>query len=77
MNDNQLLHLIEEVDTKLVQWGTVNKLAPLSLSGVLLGRILLMVQNTGCEDDFWRLVDSIQNDPSCRFASKVDDKLIH
>ena len=53
MDDNQLLHLVEEVDAKLVQWGTVNKLAPLSLSGVLLGRILLMVQNTGCEDDFW------------------------
>ena len=77
MNDDQLLNLVEEVDTKLVHWGTVHKLAPLSLSGVLLGRILLMVQNTGCEDDFWRLVHSIQNDPSCRFASKTDDKLIH
>ena len=77
MNDEQLSNLFEEVDTKLVHWGTVHKLAPLSLSGVLLGRILLMVQATGCEDDFWRLVDSIQNDPNCRVASKIDDKLIH
>ena len=29
MDDNQLLHLVEEVDAQLLHWGTVTKLAPL------------------------------------------------
>lgn len=74
MNDDQLLHLVEEVDIKLVEWGTVNKLLPLSLSGVLLSRILLMVQATGCEQDFWRLVESIRDDPMMKNEA---NKLVH
>jgi len=60
MNDEQLLHLVEEIDNKLVEWGASNRLPPTSLAGVILGRIVVMAQQTNTLDDLSALLNSVQ-----------------
>ena len=60
MDDNQLLHLVEEIDNKLVEWGASNRLPPTSLAGVILGRIVVMAKHTNTMDDLSALLNSVQ-----------------
>ena len=60
MNDDQLLHLVEEIDDKLVNWGTLNKIPPTSLAGVILGRLVIMARQTNCVEDLSALLNSVQ-----------------
>ena len=60
INDEQLLHLVEEIDNKLVEWGASNRLPPTSLAGVILGRIVVMAQQTNTLDDLSALLNSVQ-----------------
>lgn len=60
MNDEQLLHLAEEIDNQLVLWGTSNRLPPTSLAGVILGRLVIMARHTGCVEDLSALLNSVQ-----------------
>ena len=60
MDDSQLLHLVEEIDNKLVEWGASNRLPPTSLAGVILGRIVVMARQTNTTDDLSALLNSIQ-----------------
>jgi hypothetical protein len=60
MDDNQLLHLVEEIDNQLVLWGTSNRLPPTSLAGVILGRLVIMSRQTGCVEDLSKLLNSVQ-----------------
>jgi hypothetical protein len=60
MNDEQLVHLAEEIDNQLVLWGTSNRLPPTSLAGVILGRLVIMSRQTGCVEDLSALLNSVQ-----------------
>jgi len=60
MNDEQLLHLVDEIDNKLVEWGASNKLPPTSLAGVILGRLVIMARQTKCTEDLSMLLDSVK-----------------
>jgi len=60
MDDSQLLHLVEEIDDKLVEWGASNRLPPTSLAGVILGRLVIMARQTGCVEDLSALLNSVQ-----------------
>ena len=60
MNDEQLLHLVEEIDNKLVEWGASNRLPPTSLAGVIIGRIVVMAKHTNTMDDLSALLNSVQ-----------------
>lgn len=60
MNDEQLIHLVEEIDNKLVEWGASNRLPPTSLAGVILGRLVIMAQQTNCVEDLSVLLNNVQ-----------------
>jgi hypothetical protein len=60
MNDEQLIHLVDEIDNKLVEWGASNKLPPTSLAGVILGRLVIMARQTKCTEDLSALLNSVQ-----------------
>jgi hypothetical protein len=60
MDDSQLLHLVEEIDDKLVEWGASNRLPPTSLAGVILGRLVIMARQTNCVEDLSALLNSVQ-----------------
>lgn len=60
MDDNQLIHLVEEIDNKLVEWGASNRLPPTSLAGVILGRLVIMARQTNCVEDLSALLNSVQ-----------------
>jgi len=60
MDDSQLIHLVEEIDDKLVEWGASNRLPPTSLAGVILGRLVIMARQTGCVEDLSALLNSVQ-----------------
>jgi hypothetical protein len=60
MDDSQLIHLVEEIDDKLVEWGASNRLPPTSLAGVILGRLVIMARQTKCTEDLSALLNSVQ-----------------
>jgi len=60
MDDSQLIHLVEEIDDKLVEWGASNRLPPTSLAGVILGRLVIMARQTNCVEDLSALLNSVQ-----------------
>jgi len=60
MDDSQLLHLVEQIDDKLIEWGTLNKIPPTSLAGVILGRLVIMARQTNCVEDLSALLNSVE-----------------
>jgi hypothetical protein len=60
MDDNQLIHLVEEIDNKLIEWGTLNKIPPTSLAGVILGRLVIMARQTNCVEDLSMLLNNVK-----------------
>jgi hypothetical protein len=56
-----LLHLVEDVDSKLMEWVTSNKIGALPVFGVVLGRITTACIELNLMDDYNRLLDSVKD----------------
>ena len=60
MTDDQLIVITREVDGILASLSNKHQIAPLSLAAVFNARLIWACRETGCEDDFHKLLSTIQ-----------------
>jgi hypothetical protein len=61
MNDDTLIELASTVDNFLMNMILEYEIDPLSLSSVILARLVLMAQETECDDEFKRVLSIAQS----------------
>jgi hypothetical protein len=60
LSDEILTEFAEDIDRALIEWGTTYKVDPLRLAAILLGRIVVMTQQTGCSEELFLLTDKVR-----------------
>jgi len=60
MNDDKLTYIADTVDNFLMNMILEHKIDPLSLASVILARLVLMAQETECDDEFKRVMSIAQ-----------------
>jgi hypothetical protein len=60
MTNDQLIAITREVDEILASLSNKHQIAPLSLAAVFNARLIWACRETGCEDDFHKLLSTIQ-----------------
>ena len=60
MNDETLLHFAEDIDNRLSEWGMTYRIPPTQLFAVILGRLVVMAQQTGCQEEIFILTDRVR-----------------
>lgn len=60
MTDDQLIVITREMDDLLAAFSLKHQIAPLSLAAVINARLIWACRQTGCEDDFHKLLSTIQ-----------------
>jgi hypothetical protein len=60
MTHDQLIVITREVDGILASLSNKHQIAPLSLAAVFNARLIWACRETGCEDDFHKLLSTIQ-----------------
>ena len=60
MTNDQLIVITREVDEILAALSNKHQIAPLSLAAVFNARLIWACRETGCEDDFHKLLSTIQ-----------------
>ena len=60
MTNDQLIVITREVDEILASLSNKHQIAPLSLAAVFNARLIWACRETGCEDDFHKLLSTIQ-----------------
>ena len=60
MTDNELIVITREVDEILASLSNKHQIAPLSLAAVFNARLIWACRETGSEDDFHKLLSTIQ-----------------
>ena len=60
MNDDKLIGVAATVDDFLMNMVLKNKIDPLSLASVILARLVLMAQETECDDEFKKVLSLAQ-----------------
>jgi hypothetical protein len=61
MNDDKLIDVAATVDNFLMNMVLEHKIDPLSLASVILARLVLMAQETECDDEFKRVLSLAQS----------------
>jgi len=61
MNDDKLIGVAATVDNFLMNMVLKNKIDPLSLASVILARLVLMAQETECDDEFKKVLSLAQS----------------
>jgi hypothetical protein len=61
MNDDKLIGVAATVDDFLMNMVLKNKIDPLSLASVILARLVLMAQETECDDEFKKVLSLAQS----------------
>ena len=75
MNDDNLEHLVVEMDDKLLEWATVNKLPPASMMAILLARMTMVAQVTDSEGEFLATLIAAQN--TIMKKDEDEEKVVH
>ena len=60
MNDNKLIGVAATVDDFLMNMVLEHKIDPLSLASIILARLVLMAQETECDDEFKKVLSLAQ-----------------
>ena len=60
MTNDQLIVITREVDEILASLSNKHQIAPLSLAAVFNARLIWACRETGCEDDYHKLLSTIQ-----------------
>jgi hypothetical protein len=60
MNDDKLIGVAATVDDFLMNMVLKNKIDPLSLASIILARLVLMAQETECDDEFKKVLSLAQ-----------------
>lgn len=60
MNDDKLIGVAATVDNFLMNMVLEHKIDPLSLASVILARLVLMAQETECDDEFKKVLSLAQ-----------------
>jgi len=60
MNDDKLIGVAATVDNFLMNMVLKNKIDPLSLASIILARLVLMAQETECDDEFKKVLSLAQ-----------------
>ena len=60
MTDNELIVITREMDDLLAAFSIKHQIAPLSLAAVINARLIWACRETGCEDDYHKLLSTIQ-----------------
>ncbi len=61
MNDDKLTYIADTVDNFLMNMVLEHKIDPLSLASIILARLVLMAQETECDDEFKRVMSIAQS----------------
>jgi hypothetical protein len=61
MNDDKLIGVAATVDDFLMNMVLKNKIDPLSLASIILARLVLMAQETECDDEFKKVLSLAQS----------------
>jgi hypothetical protein len=61
MNDDKLIGVAATVDNFLMNMVLEHKIDPLSLASVILARLVLMAQETECDDEFKKVLSLAQS----------------
>ena len=60
MNDDKLIGVAATVDDFLMNMVLEHKIDPLSLASIILARLVLMAQETECDDEFKKVLSLAQ-----------------
>ena len=60
MNDDKLIGVAATVDNFLMNMVLEHKIDPLSLASIILARLVLMAQETECDDEFKKVLSLAQ-----------------
>jgi len=61
MNDDKLIGVAATVDDFLMNMVLEHKIDPLSLASIILARLVLMAQETECDDEFKKVLSLAQS----------------
>ena len=61
MSDEELVRLSYQIDNFLYKIFKEKEIAPISLSGIVLARLIRMNESVSSEEDFYKLLKSISN----------------
>lgn len=61
MSDEELVRLSYQIDNFLYEIFKEKEIAPISLSGIVLARLIRMNESVSSEEDFYKLLKSISN----------------
>ena len=64
MTNDQLIVITREMDDLLAAFSLKHQIAPLSLAAVINARLIWACRETGCEDDYHKLLSTIQTKQS-------------
>ena len=71
--DDMLVSLTEQIDTKLFEWMLEHKVPPLNLTAIILARLTWLAKQGNYESDFISLLEA----PSQILNDELKEKQIH
>ena len=72
MTDDQLIELSMKIDNTMINWAEQQKTSALSMSAVMLARMMLLCDSVGSGEDFRQLCLEISGHPV-----KTKEEVVH
>jgi hypothetical protein len=71
MTDDQLIDLSMKIDNTMIKWAEQHKTSALSLSAVMMARMMLLCDSLGSAEDFRKLCSEICNQPIKQYEEVI------
>ena len=71
MTDDQLIELSMKIDNTMLKWAEQHKASALSMSAVMLARMMLLCDSIGAGEDFRTLCSEISGHPLKKYEEVV------
>jgi hypothetical protein len=71
VTDEELIKISEDIDEFLLNQIVKNNVEPLNLAAIILARLIRMSQDSKTEEQFYKLVESVNNKKHLEYERKT------
>jgi hypothetical protein len=71
LSDEKLMKISYEIDEFLINQAVTNNVSLLSLSGIMMARLVRLSEEANCESDFYDLVQTVSEKEHLREKSRT------